>query len=198
MSTIPSLLKVTIPSGYRSQEVASFIAQLDDQTRRLTEDTRGLSIEDLEWQPAPGMNTIGMLLAHNAIVEVFWCGVVFEGFERDQVPIHDVLGIGSDDDGMPLKEGGAPPDVLKGKSLDFYDDLLVRARTHLKKILARVEDANLTDVVHRTNPAGGRRDVEARWTLYHILEHYCGHYGQVLLLRHLRRATQESRATVKA
>ena len=198
MSTVPSLLNIAIPEGYRSQEVVSFIAQLDDQTRRLTEDTRGLSIEDLEWQPAPGMNTIGMLLAHIAVVEVFWCGVMFEGFQRNEVPIRDVLGIDKEDDGMPLPEGAPPPAVLKGKDLAFYDDLLVKARTHLKKIGAGIEDAQLTTIVQRTNAAGARRDVEGRWTLYHILEHYCGHYGQVLLLRHLRRATQESRATAQA
>ena len=34
------------------------------RARALIADTRGLTPEALGWQPAPGMNTIGMLLAH--------------------------------------------------------------------------------------------------------------------------------------
>jgi hypothetical protein len=30
--------------------------------------------------------------------------------------------------------------------------------------------------------------VTLRWTLYHMLEHLAGHYGQILLLRHQYRA----------
>jgi len=29
--------------------------------------------------------------------------------------------------------------------------------------------------------------VTPRWTLYHLLEHEAGHYGQILLLRHQAR-----------
>jgi hypothetical protein len=60
-----------MPAGFRSKEAASCFAQLDDQSARLTEDTRQLTPEAIAWQPAPGMNTIGMLLAHIAIVEAF-------------------------------------------------------------------------------------------------------------------------------
>src|SRR5262245_21225117 len=65
---------LVIPSGYASQEVASFIAQLDDLLERQHDQTRKLTPVDLEWQPAPGMNTIGMLMAHQAVIEVAWTG----------------------------------------------------------------------------------------------------------------------------
>ena len=48
------------------------MAQMDDQSRRLTEHTRGATADELAWQPAPGLQTIGMLLAHIAVVEVYW------------------------------------------------------------------------------------------------------------------------------
>src|SRR5262249_25719213 len=66
---------LVIPSGYASQEVASFIAQLDDLLERQHDQTRRLTPADLEWQLAPGMNTIGMLMAHQAVIEVGWTGM---------------------------------------------------------------------------------------------------------------------------
>src|SRR5215470_19339016 len=99
---------LVIPSGYASQEVASFIAQLDDLLKRQHDQTRKLTPADLEWQPARGMNTIGMLMAHQAVIEVGWTGMGIEDLLRDQVRFKEILGIGSKDDGMPLPEDGAP------------------------------------------------------------------------------------------
>src|SRR6185295_20379538 len=96
--SIPQRSAIEIPPGYQSREVASFIAQMDDQLRLLTANTRDITPEELEWQPKPGMNTIGMLLAHNAIVEVFWTLV---SLKRDEKPMAEpILGINMDDDGM--------------------------------------------------------------------------------------------------
>jgi hypothetical protein len=182
------LSALPLPSGYRSTEVASFIAQLDDQTSRLTEDTRGLSVAELAWQPAPGMNTIGMLLAHNALVEVWWTGFVLEDLGRDEVRFEEILGSGGDDDGMPMAEGAKPPAALAGRNLAFYDDLLARARAHLKQVAAQLTDADLTRTLQKTSLKGTMRTIEFRWTLYHMLEHFAGHYGQILLLKHAHKA----------
>ena len=148
---------LAIPSGYASQEVASFIAQMDDQLRRQKDQTRSLTPADLEWQPAPGMNTIGMLLAHQAVVEVFWTGTGIEDQQRDDIRYQEILGITGDDDGMPIAENGAPPAILAGKDLAFYDDLLVRARRHLKRVGTSVRDSDLTIIRPRTRPNGDPR-----------------------------------------
>ncbi len=168
-------------AGFRSQEVASFIAQMDDQSRRLSEDTRDLTRDELEWQPKIGMNTIGMLLSHMAIVEVWWTMIVLKRDERPSVD--PILGISVDDDGMPLPESAKPPDKLAGKDMVFYDDLLKRARAYLKESAADENDLDREMV--RTREDGSKRAINVRWYFYHILEHFSGHYGQVLLLRHL-------------
>src|SRR6185295_1683584 len=140
MST-PQRSILEIPPGYKSKEVASWLAQMDDQTRRLTEATRDITPEELEWQPKPGMNTIGMLLAHNAIVEVFWTLIVLK---RDEKPMAEpILGINMDDDGMPVPEEGTPPAGLAGKNMAFYDDLLSKARVFLKDSAMGVPDSDL-------------------------------------------------------
>ena len=173
---------LVMPSGYRSHEAASFVAQLDDQSGRLTTDTRALAPAALEWQPAPGMNTIGMLLAHIAIVEVFWTQVGPLGltsFESESV-----LGIGVDDDGMPLPAGGSPPATLHAKDLAFFDDLLARARAYSKQAIARLDDDDLEREITRTRRDGSGHMTTMRWILYHMVEHQAGHYGQINLLAH--------------
>ena len=183
---------IVSPPGYAAAEVGSFVAQLADQSRRLREDTRELGPDALGWQPAPGQNTIGMLLAHIAIVEVFWTRLALEDHEMP-FESHDVLGIGLDDDGMPLGPEGRPPGGLAGRELGFFDDLLARARAHTKRVAAGLDDAFLTREIERLHPdpetraARAGRVVPPRWTLYHLLEHEAGHYGQILLLRHQAR-----------
>jgi uncharacterized damage-inducible protein DinB len=185
MST-PNRSILEIPSGYRSKEVASCIAQMDDQLRLLTEAIRDITPEELEWQPKQGMNTIGMLLAHNAIVEVFWTLVALK---REPKPMSEpILGINMDDDGMPLPEDGKPPAVLAGKNIAYFDELLRKARVFLKESAKGVSDSDLDNEVVRTRPDGTQRTINVRWYFYHILEHFSGHYGQALLLRHLYRA----------
>ena len=186
--SLPVRNQIAIPSGFASQEVASFIAQMDDQLRRQREQTRSLTPTDLEWQPAPGMNTIGMLMAHQAVVEVFWTGIGIEDQQREGIQYQQILGITGDDDGMPIPENGAPPAILAGKELAFYDDLLDRARRHLKRVAASVRDSDLTIIRPRTRPNGEPREVEVRWTIYHMLEHFAGHFGQILVLQHARHA----------
>jgi uncharacterized damage-inducible protein DinB len=184
--SIPQRSAIEIPPGYRSKEAASFLAQTDDQTRLLTEATRDITAEELEWQPKPGTNTIGMLLAHMAIVEVFWTLVCLK---RDEKPAAEpVLGINMDDDGMPIPEEGRAPANLAGKQMAFYDELLRKARVFLKDSAKGVSDSDLESEIVRTRNDGTKRVVNVRWYFYHILEHFSGHYGQVLLLRHLYKA----------
>jgi hypothetical protein len=186
--TPPTTIDDLVPeSGYRSREVALFVAQLGDQLRLLREDTRELTPDALGWQPAPGMNTIGMLLAHIAIVEVFWTQagpLRMKEFETDSV-----LGIDLDHgDGMPLAEGSAPPAGLAGKNLAYFDDLLARGRSYLEEHARAVEDADLDFVVHRLRKDGTERRYTIRWVYYHLVEHFSGHYGQILLLKHQYRS----------
>src|SRR5262245_38108390 len=141
-------LFIHIPTGYGSREVASFCAQLDDQLALLKKDVQGITTEELEWQPRPGMNSVGMLLAHLAIVEVHWTQVGLQGLpDSDSTP---VLGIGVWDDGMPAKPDGLHPAALAGKSLRDYEDLLDRGRAYVKETARGFTDADLESLRHRT------------------------------------------------
>lgn len=178
---------LTGPQGYASREVARFLWQLDEQSRRLTQDTRGLTPADLEWQVAPGTNSIGMLLAHIAYAETHLgqVGLLDEpaGHSRD------VIGITEDDEGMPLAPGAPPSPALAGRTLEDYDDMLRRAREHTKAAARKLTDADLDQLVRRPPRAadGVIRVWNKAWVFYHMLEHMAGHHYQINLLRHLRR-----------
>jgi uncharacterized damage-inducible protein DinB len=185
-ATVTTLLET--PPGYRSREVARFLWQLDEQRRQLIDGTRGLSPADLAWQPAPGMNTIGMLLAHIAFAEVHVVQVGIAGEATGHA--QDVLGITEADEGLPLPPGAPPSPALHGKPLAFFDVLLVKARDHTRAVCRELEDADLARVITRPpRPDGTVRVFNPGWVLYHLLEHEAGHRGQILLLKHLRSST---------
>jgi uncharacterized damage-inducible protein DinB len=183
-ATVQTLVEV--PAGYRSTHVARTMWQLDDLTRRLMEATSGMSPAALEWQVAPGVNTIGMLLTHIAVAETHIGAIGLEGKPDSNVP--GVLGISMDDEGMPLPPEGRPPAALAGKDLAFFYELLARARENTRRIATQLSDEDLSRQVVRQRPDGSRRVFDVEWVLYHMVEHEAGHLGQLLFLRHLYRA----------
>jgi uncharacterized damage-inducible protein DinB len=180
--------KLTMPAGYdpvTQRLVGAFAAQLDDQLRLLREALEGLETKHLEWQPHPGINTIGMLLAHLAVVEVFWFNV--GAAEMPLEPDGDnlilaTIGIRMDDDGLPLAADGRHPSTLAGKGAADYLQMLDSARRAIHETLQKWTDADLARTFKRREIATSRE-----WTLYHVLEHFAAHFGQILLLKHLMR-----------
>jgi uncharacterized damage-inducible protein DinB len=173
------------PADFASRTVALHLAQLDALTSDLFGTLADVTAEDLQRQHAPGHNTIGMLLAHVAIVEVYWVQVGLLG--RDSFDIEAVLGLGMDDDGIPLPPGGAPPAVLAGHDLAWFRDRVDLARRYAYEQLRGLGDAELGAVRSGTRRNGTRREFDGHWVLFHVVEHFAGHSGQILLLRHLQR-----------
>lgn len=176
----PRLLR--LPKGHRSREAASFVAQMDELTERMFGDLERITPAELAWQLKRGHNTISMLLAHCAIVEVYWLAVAAGHWEEELCD--KVMGLGVDDDGMPLPAGAAPPATLKGWTLRDPKALMTRARRYVKSEARRLTDADMDRKIVRKGRNGTRSVVSVRWILYHVLEHLAGHYGQMLLLRH--------------
>ena len=179
--------RVPVPEGYdpaTQARVLYMAGQLDDQLRRMKEDVEGLDPETLEWQVAPGRNTIGMLLAHIAVAEVWWIQAGAKGIrdlpEVNQI-VKGVIGIRADEDGLPLPEGGGHPEALRGFTLDDYLALIDKGRLATHVTLRGWTDAELDEPFQLKDVS-----VTKGWILYHVLEHMVAHYGQVLLLMRLR------------
>jgi hypothetical protein len=180
---IRSLL--TPDASCSSRPVGWFLTMLEDSSAALHKVTRDLAPAELQWQAAPGINTIGMLLAHTAVAEVHLVQVGVLGMAENDV--RPVIGIGADDDGLPLAPGAAPPAVLRDKNLAFYDDMLARARAHTRKALAGLNDADLDRQVERPRPDGSRRLFNVGWLLCHVVDHQATHQGQISLLKGMLR-----------
>jgi uncharacterized damage-inducible protein DinB len=178
-----------IPNGYdgnTQRMVAMFAAQFNDQLDTLIKAVDGMTTEQLEWQLQPGMNTIGILLAHIAVAEAFWINVapkeISDKKEWDKI-IREIVGIGGEDDGLPLPENGTHPETLFGKSSNDYIMMLGKCRTMTHKVLQTWKDDDL-DVTYTIE---AKYTFSLSWTLYHVLEHLSSHLGQVLLLKHIMR-----------
>jgi uncharacterized damage-inducible protein DinB len=173
------------PAGYRSEAVARFVWQFDEQRRTLLQGVRDVGLQELHWQPRPGMNTIAMLLAHIAYSE---CHLVQVGIEaRPTSDVRAVIGITEDDEGLPLAERAPPSPALAGRPVTDFEDMLRRARDYTRSVAMGLTDQDLDRQVVRERPDGRRRVFNVGWVLYHILEHEAGHRAQVALLRHLHR-----------
>jgi hypothetical protein len=87
-----------------------------------------------------------------------------------------------DDDGLPCPPDGGHPASLAGKTLADYLTMLDAARAASHGVMRTWRDADLASTYKRRD-----QTISREWTLYHVLEHFAAHHGQVLLLRHLMR-----------
>jgi len=181
-------LTLPVPAGYRpgvSPVVGATAAQLDALLATLAARVGEATPEQLEWQLRPGVNTIGMLLAHLAIAEVYWVSMAAGGGGSDEEAgrtVESVLGIRMEDDGMPMPADATPPASLAGRTAAGYLELLRRAREETHRVLRRLDDRQLAEI--RTVDG---REISLGWVLYHLVEHFAYHLGQISLLAALHR-----------
>ncbi len=183
MSDVRRIESRIVPGeGFASHEVAVKLAELAAVHELVRDAVRGLEPGELERQPAPGRNTIGMLLAHIAVAETHLGQVGLRGETNGHV--QDVLGIREEDDGLPMAASGTPPAALAGRPLEFFFDLLARAIAHSRAAGATIAEADLaTDIVRPVRPDGSQRVFDRRWILFHMVEHAALHNGQIRALR---------------
>lgn len=183
--TVTTLLET--PAGFRSRDAARLFWQMEDQRAALLAALRDVGEDELHWQPAPGMNTIAMLLAHVAYAETHLAQVGVLGKSTGHA--EDVIGISEAMEGLPLAPDAPPSPALAGRPLAFFLDALGKARAHTRAAVEALADEDLERVVTRPpRPDGMVRVFNVAWVLHHVLEHEAGHRGQVQMLRHLWRA----------
>ena len=89
---------------------------------------------------------------------------------------------GFEDDGLPLAADGVHPDYLKGYTIDRYLAILDKGRRLIHRAMKQWKDKDLEKYF-----IAGKIQLSRTWTLYHVLEHFSNHFGQILLIKHLMR-----------
>lgn len=155
-------------------EIALRLGELDDLLRRLTQDVQGLRIEELDWSPGEGMNSIGTLLLHIAAAEFDWIrqDVLGKEFTPEEMEWLRY--------GYPWMEGLKP---LTGRGVEFHFEKLAAARAHTKEALKPLRTADLEKGF--SAPDHPSRSATLRWILYHLVEHCAHHRGQIAYVKHL-------------
>lgn len=130
-----------------------------------------LSGDDLWWRPNAASNSIGNLLLH------------LSGNARQWI----VSGVGGEADRRERQsEFDAGTDAQADKSqLPTAQELMARLRETLSEVdavLARLNSASLLE----RRQIQGLRDVEVLTAIFHVVEHFSMHTGQIILLTKMR------------
>ena len=138
-------------------EIAALLEKSHNSIKQAIE---GLPPEALDWTPAPGANSMGVLVVHVVGAQRYWIGTVAGGgpFERD-------------------REAEFSARAMTAEQLAaLLDEALAESRA----TLAQITPLHLDEV--RTAPRDGR-PVTVAWALFHALEHTALHAGHIEVTR---------------
>ena len=188
---MPDITRPTLAPapGFASKEAGRMFAQVEDQTSRLLDAISDVTPDELEWQPALRMNSIGMLLAHLAGAEVGWAMRGFYGYQASDLDefIKKIEGLGFPDDGNGFQHGDGVPDYQKGKDLAFFVERMNRARAYWRDGASKITDEQMGREIRELVWDGTYRMYTPRWVMHHIHLHGPHHGGQIMMLRHMYR-----------
>jgi len=144
------------------QTFQDLLATLHELHADIEQAIAGLPQEALDWQPGPGMNSIGVLLAHVTGAERYW--------------FSDVLM------GEPSHRDREAEFRAHGLDAPAWQKRLAESEAYAQKALATLTLPDLETL--RTFPRDGRK-ITVAWSLGHILEHTAIHAGHIQITRQL-------------
>jgi uncharacterized damage-inducible protein DinB len=151
--------------------VATWLSALEEARARTLRALAGIQEEHIDWTPEGGVNTVGALLYHIALIEADWLFADILGPESHKPLPAELFPQDARDD-----EGALT--AIRGISLDDHLARLARTR---QLLLENLSDFTAEDL-HRLR----RRedyDVSAAWVLHHLLQHEAEHRSQIAALR---------------
>lgn len=122
----------------------------------------GLPDEALDWSPGPGMNSLGVLLAHTLGSQRYWIG--------------DIAGLEPSGRSRPAEF------EVRGIPAAEFRRRLIETLAHSQAVLARLAPAELSQ---KRTPTIYGREVTVAFALAHALEHTALHAGHIEITRQL-------------
>lgn len=139
---------------------ADYVEHLQLLQREIDSALDGLPQAGIDWSPGPGMNSIGVLVAHVAGSTHYWVG--------------DVIGRGA------TERQRATEFQTTALDADALRSRLAATVADAEALLATLTEADLTN--RHIAPLHGN-EVTTAWALLHALEHMATHVGHIQLTR---------------
>jgi uncharacterized damage-inducible protein DinB len=141
---------------------ADYLSRLERLHENCSQSIEDLSVEALDWQPGPGMNSIAVLITHLAGAERYWIGDI----------------VGRDSSGRVRAEEFQTQGLDAATLLERLSGTLA----HSRGVLEQLEMSDLSSL--RTSPMH-EGDFTVGWALAHALEHSALHTGHIEITRQL-------------
>lgn len=163
-----------IPFSKQGPDAVEYLRGILHDARATTlERIEGITQEELDWQYAPGWNSIGSLL-HHFIANDHYFRILFVVGRRLTDPEHDRW--------SPGQELGDHVARLIGTPLSELLEKMTESRAALMEGVETLSADYFTMHQHGYNPDTG---FNRAWALYHLAEDEIHHRGQISLLRKL-------------
>jgi uncharacterized damage-inducible protein DinB len=138
-----------------------------------------LSEDAVVWQPYPGMHSIGAIILHIIIVEIFWFERFVLDLPYDQEEMQILMADKIDVDAPHWPD---PPRQPLAWYFELHDRIRARTLESIKK-WPPADSVREHDGRQRT----------PRWVLGHVIQHESYHGGQAVLLNRLWQLAQSGR-----
>jgi hypothetical protein len=156
--------------GY-SPQIGTLVSMMEFMRAQVINNTKGLTVEQLDWLMDDKANTIGAMLNHLAATDAFYHENTFKGAEWGKFSPEGVKKFG-----VAMGLGDEARKTIKGKPLDYYLDLLHETRESTLAEFRKKDDAwfMIVDKNFGWNNYG-------KW--FHVCEHEGNHDGQIKFLK---------------
>ena len=154
-----------------SLEFSKLISMMAYARMTTLDEVRDLTIDELDYLMNEEANSIGMLLAHMASVEVFY---QIDTFEKREITEADVELLNP-----ALELGDAAREQIKGKPIDFYIEQLESSRRMTIDTFRTLPD----DWLFEQAPFFGGAPTNTYFKWFHVMEDELSHRGQIRLIK---------------
>ncbi len=153
-------------------EIGLLLGMLEESRDRTKERLAGLTDDEIAWTPGPGLNSIGTILYHLALIEADW--LYAEALEQAFPP--EAMALFPDD----ARDDAGRLTVTRGASLQEDIERLDAVRAMLLAAFRGMTLAEFRRV--RVLP---EYDVTPEYVLHHLMQHEAEHRGEIGMLRAL-------------
>ncbi len=166
LSAVKAQYEIIPEPGYSTQ-IGIMVDMLEDLKDRITEDVKGLSQEQTDFQFDEKANSVGAIMMHLIANEAYYQVETLEGrsWTEEEKNLYELAG------GL----GPDSRDQFKGKPIGHYLELWDQVRAKTLEGLKTKDDHWFASQIEE--------GVNNHWVWFHVLEHSSSHMGQISLIK---------------